>query len=281
MSNITIRELLEAGVHFGHQTARWNPQMRPYIYGARNGIHIIDLQKTVPAFNAAYTHVSSAVAHGETVLFVGTKKQAQDVVIEEAKRCGMYHVTHRWLGGTLTNFRTIKGSIERLKTIDRMQRDGTVEGLTKKERLKLDRERIKLEANLGGIKGMEGLPGVIFIVDTNKEHIAVAEARKLGIKIVAVVDSNSNPAGIDFPIPGNDDAIRAIRLFTSRIADAVMTGKRQHTSRFNTNQTGHEAEAAMLGEQEGDPEVSIKPTGLEMPEPEASATPDIPVTVDE
>lgn len=281
MSNITIRELLEAGVHFGHQTTRWNPQMRPFIYGARNGIHIIDLQKTVPAFNAAYNYVSNAVAHGEHVLFVGTKKQAQDVVIEEAKRCGMYHVTHRWLGGTLTNFRTIKGSIERLKDIDRMQRDNTVDALTKKERLKLERERAKLEANLGGIKGMEGLPGVIFIVDTNKEHIAVAEARKLGIKIVAVVDSNSDPEGIDFPIPGNDDAIRAIRLFTSRVADAVLTGKRQHTGRFNANQGNADMEMAMLGEQEGDPEVSIKPTGMEMPAPEASATPDAPLGAEE
>ena len=219
MPAASIRELLEAGVHFGHQ-ARWNPKMRDYIYGSRNGIHILDLQKTLPLFQDAFNFVSAAVSRGESCLFVGTKKQAQEVVRTQALRCGMYHVTHRWLGGTLTNFRTIKQSIERLKDIDRMLTDGTTDALTKKETLRLLREQEKLEANLGGIKSMDHLPGVIFIVDTNKEHIAVSEARKLGIKVVAILDTNSDPTGIDYPIPGNDDAIRAIELFASRVADA-------------------------------------------------------------
>jgi small subunit ribosomal protein S2 len=285
MSAISIRDLLEAGVHFGHQTARWNPRMRDYIYGARNGIHIIDLQKTVPLFNEAFNFVSSAVAHGESVLFVGTKKQAQEVIKTQALRCGMYHVTHRWLGGTLTNFRTIKQSIERLKRIDRMLTDGTADALTKKEALKLFREREKLEANLGGIKNMESLPGVVFIVDTNKEHIAVAEAKKLGIKVVAILDSNSNPGGINYPIPGNDDAIRAIELFACRIADAVLAGKRQHNERFSGTQN-HEpqfdAGPSMVVTADGEgPEVSIKPTGMELPTPEASATPEAPASTEE
>lgn len=274
MAIVSIRELLEAGVHFGHQTRRWNPKMRPYIYGARNGIYIIDLQKTVPLFDAAYNFVSSLVARGESVLFVGTKKQAQEVVRHHATRCGMFHVTHRWLGGTLTNFRTIKGSIDRLRTIERMLTDGTADNLTKKEVLRLHREREKLEANLGGIKNMEHLPGAVFIIDTLKEHIAVAEAQKLGIKIIAVLDTNADPDGIDFPIPGNDDAIRSIELFTSKIADAVIEGKMRHDERYS----GRTAvvEPGSLAAQEGGPEVSIKPAGMAMPTPEASATPDVP-----
>ncbi|MGC6416492.1 MAG: 30S ribosomal protein S2 [Bradymonadia bacterium] len=284
MAAVSIRDLLEAGVHFGHQTSRWNPRMREYIYGVRNGIHIVDLQKTVPLFDDAFNFVSAAVARGESVLFVGTKKQAQEVVKTQALRCGMYHVTHRWLGGTLTNFRTIKQSIERLKLIDRMLTDGTADALTKKETLKLFREREKLEANLGGIKNMESLPGVIFIVDTNKEHLAVAEAKKLGIKIVGILDTNSDPTGIDYPVPGNDDAIRAIELFASRIADAVTSGKRQHNERFSGSQADVDFEAAGVNPVSADgegPEVALKPAGMEMPTPEASATPEAPAATEE
>ena len=284
MAAVSIRDLLEAGVHFGHQTARWNPRMKEYIYGVRNGIHIIDLQKTVPLFDDAFNFVSAAVSRGESVLFVGTKKQAQEVVKTQALRCGMYNITHRWLGGTLTNFRTIKQSIERLKKIDRMLTDGTADALTKKETLKLFREREKLEANLGGIKNMESLPGVIFIVDTNKEHLAVAEAKKLGIKIVGILDSNSDPTGIDYPVPGNDDAIRAIELFASRVADAVLAGKRQHNERYSGSQAEGDFESAgvAVAPIEGDgPEVALKPAGMEMPTPEASATPDAPAATEE
>lgn len=283
MPAISIRELLEAGVHFGHQTARWNPKMREYIYGARNGIHIVDLQKTVPLFDDAFNFVSAAVSRGESVLFVGTKKQAQEVVRTQALRCGMYHVTHRWLGGTLTNFRTIKQSIDRLKNIDRMLTDGTTDALTKKETLKMFREREKLEANLGGIKNMSDLPGVIFIVDTNKEHIAVNEANKLGIKIVAILDTNSDPDRIDYPVPGNDDAIRAIELFASRIADAVIAGKRQHNERYSgAAESGQDAGGIVERSDDGEgPMVEIKPAGMEMPAPEASATPDVAVATEE
>lgn len=274
MPAIEIRELLEAGVHFGHQTARWNPKMRQYIYGARNGIHILDLQKTVPLFDQAFNYIQSIASRGESVLFVGTKKQAQEVVRAHAARCGMYHVTHRWLGGTLTNFRTIKGSIERLRRIERMLTDGTADALTKKEILKLYREQEKLESNLGGIKNMENLPGAVFIIDTLKEHIAVDEARKLGIKVVAIVDSNSDPDNIDYPIPGNDDAIRSIELFTARVADAVLAGRRNHNDRFSGGQDINFGEA-QLGQTEGGPSVSIKPAGMEMPKPAASASPDM------
>jgi len=223
---ITIRGMLEAGVHFGHQTTRWNPKMRPYIYGSRNGIHIIDLQLTQPKFMEAYNFVVRTVAQGHSVLFVGTKKQAQDVVREEADRCGMYYVTNRWLGGTLTNWRTVRTSIDRLKRIEQMAEDGTFEKLTKKEVLSLERQRMKLERNLGGIKNMDRLPGIIFIIDPRKERIAVAEGRKLDLQLVAVTDTNCDPDVVNFIIPGNDDAIRSIRLFTSRIADAVLLGKR-------------------------------------------------------
>ena len=222
---ITMRQLLEAGVHFGHQTKRWNPKMRPFIFGARNGIHIIDLQHTVRLFLRAYNFIVQTVANGDSVLFVGTKKQAQDVIEEEARRAGMFFVTNRWLGGTLTNFRTVKGSIERLRGIEKMAEDGTFERLSKKEVLHLERERIKLEKTIGGIKSMSGLPGAVFVIDAKKEHIAIAEARKLEIPVVAIADTNCDPDVIDYVIPGNDDAIRAIKLFTSKIADAVVEGR--------------------------------------------------------
>ena len=224
MSSITMKELLEAGVHFGHQTKRWNPKMKPFIFGARNGIYIIDLQKTVRLFKNAYNFVVEAARSGENVMFVGTKKQAQDSVAEEASRCNMFYVNQRWLGGMLTNFSTVKQSIDRLKRLDAMLTDGTAEAYTKKEALKFDKERQKLEKTLGGIKGMGRLPGVIFVVDPKNEEIAVSEAKKLGIKVVAIVDTNCDPDHIDYIIPGNDDAIRAIRLLTSKIADAVLEG---------------------------------------------------------
>ncbi|MEI8356149.1 MAG: 30S ribosomal protein S2 [Deltaproteobacteria bacterium] len=224
MSNITMKELLEAGVHFGHQTKRWNPKMKPYIFGARNGIYIIDLQKTVRLFKNAYSFVKGAIQDGETALFVGTKKQAQDSVAEEAQRCNMFYVNQRWLGGMLTNFATVKQSIDKLKRLDAMFADGSVEAYTKKEMLSLEKERGKLEKTLGGIKGMNKLPGVIFVIDPKNESIAISEARTLGIPVVAVVDTNCDPDPIDYVIPGNDDAIRAIRLLASKIADAVNEG---------------------------------------------------------
>ena len=224
-SAITMKQLLEAGVHFGHQTKRWNPKMKPYIFGARNGIYIIDLQKTVALARSAFRFVSDAAARGGSVLFVGTKKQAQDAVREQASRCTMFHVTNRWLGGTLTNFRTVKGSIDRLRGIEKMAEDGTFERLTKKEVLRLTREQEKLEKNLGGIKDMSKLPGVLYVVDPDKERIAIAEANKLEIPVVAVGDTNCDPDVIDYLIPGNDDAIRAIRLMSSKIADAVIEGR--------------------------------------------------------
>jgi len=227
-SAITMKQLLEAGVHFGHQTKRWNPKMKPYIFGARNGIYIIDLQRTVTLARQAFRFVSDAVAKGGTVLFVGTKKQAQDAIREEASRSSMFHVTNRWLGGTLTNFKTIKTGIDRLKTIEKMAEDGTYERLPKKEVASLEREREKLERNLGGIKEMNRLPAALFVIDTKKEYIAVHEANRLGIPVVAVVDTNCDPEGIDYVIPGNDDAIRSIRLFTSKVAEAAIEGKARH-----------------------------------------------------
>jgi len=224
MSNITMKELLEAGVHFGHQTKRWNPKMKPYIFGARNGIYIIDLQKTVRLFKSAYSFVADVAKNGESVLFVGTKKQAQDSISEEAQRCNMFYVNQRWLGGMLTNFSTVKQSIDRLKKLDAMFTDGSVEVYTKKEILELERERQKLEKTLGGIKGMNKLPGMMFVVDPKNETIAVSEATKLGIPVVAIVDTNCDPDSIDYVIPGNDDAIRAIRLLSSKMADAVLEG---------------------------------------------------------
>ncbi|MBI9101387.1 MAG: 30S ribosomal protein S2 [Spirochaetales bacterium] len=222
MAVVTMKNLLESGVHFGHQTKRWDPRMKKYIFAERNGIHIIDLQKTIVSIKEAYEVVRKIVHEGKTVLFVGTKKQAQQAVEREAARCGMFYVNNRWLGGMLTNFETIKRSIHRLKKIEKMEVDGTFDSLTKKEVSKLNKEKAKLEKNLGGIKDMKDLPGIIFIIDTRNEAIAVAEARRCGIPIIAVVDTNCDPTGIDYPIPGNDDAIRAITLFTQIIANAVV-----------------------------------------------------------
>ena len=222
MAVVTMKNLLESGVHFGHQVKRWDPRMKKYIFAERNGIHIIDLQKTIAAIKDGYDEVRRVTASGKSILFVGTKKQAQQAVQKEAERCGMFYVNNRWLGGMLTNFATIKKSLQRLKKIEKMEIDGTFENLTKKEVSALQKEKVKLEKNLGGIKEMKELPGCIFIIDTHKEQIAVAEARRMGIPIIAVVDTNCNPEGIDYPIPGNDDAIRAISLFTSIIANAVI-----------------------------------------------------------
>jgi small subunit ribosomal protein S2 len=227
---ITMKQLLEAGVHFGHQTKRWNPKMKPYIFGARNGIYIIDLQKTVGLARGALRFVSDAVARGGSVLFVGTKKQAQDAIREEASRSGQFFVTNRWLGGTLTNFKTVKQGIDRLKTIEKMAADGTYERLPKKEVAQLEREREKLERNLGGIKELSRLPSALFVIDTKKEHIAVHEANRLGIPVVAVVDTNCDPEGIEYVIPGNDDAIRSIRLFTGKVAEACLEGKGRYAA---------------------------------------------------
>ena len=226
MVSVTMKELLEAGVHFGHQVRRWNPKMKEYIFGERNGIYIIDLQKTQRMFREAISFVTNLIAEdkGKTVLFVGTKRQAQDAIREESEKCSQYYVNQRWLGGLLTNFQTVQKSIKRLKDLEAMQTDGRYEKLTKKERIKLDRERESLNKNLSGIKSMTRLPDAIFIIDVKKEEIAVAEANRLGIPIVAVVDTNCSPEGIDYVIPGNDDALRAVRLFASRISDAILEG---------------------------------------------------------
>ncbi|MBO8458587.1 MAG: 30S ribosomal protein S2 [Spirochaetes bacterium] len=222
MAVVTMKSLLESGVHFGHQVKRWDPRMKKYIFAERNGIHIIDLQKTILSIKEAYEAVRKVVSSGKSVLFVGTKKQAQQTIAKEAERCGMYYVNNRWLGGMLTNFSTIKKSLIRLKKLEKMESDGTFDSLTKKEIASIQKEKSKLEKNLGGIKEMKELPGIIFIVDTRNEAIAVAEANRMGIPVVAVVDTNCNPNGITYPIPGNDDAIRAISLFTQIIANAVI-----------------------------------------------------------
>jgi len=224
-SNITMKELLESGVHFGHQTKRWNPKMKPYIFGARNGIYIVDLQKTVHMFNTAYNFIMNMVSEGGSVLFVGTKKQARDSIYEEANRSEMFYVHNRWLGGMMTNFQTIKKSINRLNHLNDIENDGSINLYPKKERLQLGKERQKLDANLGGIRNMKRVPGAVFIVDPKNENIAVREARRLNIPIVTIVDTNCDPDLIDYIIPGNDDAIRAIRLITSRIADACIKGR--------------------------------------------------------
>ncbi|MFP4474454.1 MAG: 30S ribosomal protein S2 [Desulfatibacillaceae bacterium] len=231
MSYVTMKELLEAGVHFGHQTKRWNPKMKPYIFGARNGIYIVDLQKTVRMFRTAYDFVVDTVANGGRVLFVGTKKQARESIYEEANRCEMFYVQNRWLGGMLTNFQTIKHSIDRLNYLNQIMLDGTINMFPKKERLLMEKERIRLDNNLGGIKNMTRLPDAMFVVDPKNELIAVREARRLNIPVVAVVDTNCDPDDIDYIIPGNDDAIRAIRLITSRIADACIKGQERLAER--------------------------------------------------
>lgn len=225
MSVVTMKELLEAGVHFGHQTRRWNPKMKPYIFTERNGIYIVDLQQTVRKMEEAYNFVRDLAAEDKEILFVGTKKQAQETIEYEAQRCGMHYVNQRWLGGMLTNFKTISQRIEALHRLNEMEEDGTFDVLPKKEVIKLRLERDKLERNLGGIKNMKKLPAAIFIVDPRKERIAVAEARKLGIPIIAIVDTNCDPDEIDYVIPGNDDAIRAVKLIASKIADAVLEGR--------------------------------------------------------
>jgi small subunit ribosomal protein S2 len=230
MPKLDMRELLEAGVHFGHQTKRWNPKMKPYIFGARNGIYIIDLAKTVRLFDNAFQFVADTVASGRSVLFVGTKKQAQEIVAQEALRSDQFFITHRWLGGTLTNFRTIRKSIERLKVLEKMSQDGSYSRYTKKEQLQFEREREKLEQALGGIKHMEKPPGAIFLIDPKKEHIAIKEAGRLGIPVIGLVDTNCDPDGVDYVIPGNDDAIRSISLFTARIADACLEGGKRRAA---------------------------------------------------
>ena len=250
--SISMKELLEAGVHFGHQTRRWNPKMKPYIFGSRNGIHIIDLQKTVSLFSKACDFIVRAVADGYPVLFVGTKKQAHDAIVEESERCGMFYVVNRWLGGTLTNFQTIRNGVARLKELESMKNDGSINRYTKKEIMKMEKELLKLEKNLGGIKNMDELPGAVFIVDPKKEAIAVNEVRKLGIPLVAIADTNCDPDDIDYIIPGNDDAIRAIRLITSKIADACTEGHNLAEERLRA-----EADAEKEKEEEEKPEEII------------------------
>src|SRR4051812_2302566 len=240
---ITMRQLLEAGVHFGHQTKRWNPKMKPYIFGARNGIYIVDLQKTVRLAREAFKFISDVCSRGQSVLFVGTKKQAQDAVIEESVRAGQFHVTNRWLGGTLTNFKTIKSGIDRLKALEKMSGDGTFEKLPKKEVAVLQNEMEKLKKNLGGIQEMTRLPGCLFVIDPKKEHIAIHEATRLGIPIVGLVDTNCDPEGIDHVIPGNDDAIRSIRLFCSKIGDAAIEGKARYAAHGGGQEQQGEGEA--------------------------------------
>ncbi len=273
MVSVTMKELLEAGVHFGHQVRRWNPKMKEYIFGERNGIYIIDLQKTQRMFRDALAFVTNAIAEdrGKTVLFVGTKRQAQDAVREEAERSGQYFVNQRWLGGLLTNFQTVQKSIKRLKELEAMQTDGRYEKLTKKERIKLDREREGLNKNLSGIKSMNRLPDIVFIIDVRKEEIAVAEANRLGIPIVAVVDTNCSPEGIDYVIPGNDDALRAVRLFASRIADSILEGQ----------QIATEGGVAAQPEEDGAGIEAAAPTGVEAETgvAEPAAAPKAPVAI--
>jgi small subunit ribosomal protein S2 len=263
---LNMKELLEAGVHFGHQTKRWSPKMKPYIFGSRNGIHIIDLQKTVKLFNEIGEFVTRTVSEGRSVLFVGTKKQAHDAVIEESERCGMYYVVNRWLGGTLTNFQTIKKSIARLKELESMKLDGTINRYTKKEVLKMEKEMEKLEKNIGGIKDMDELPGAVFIVDPKREHIAVKEVKKIGIPVIAITDTNCDPDDIDYIIPGNDDAIRSIKLLCSKIADACVAGHAFAEERLRAEAEAMKAadkdlpeKAAAPEEKKDGPEVIVVP----------------------
>ncbi|MBI5187066.1 MAG: 30S ribosomal protein S2 [Nitrospinae bacterium] len=270
--SVSMKELLEAGSHFGHQTRRWNPKMEKYIYGDRNGIHIIDLQKTLKKFRDAYAFIKDLSFKKGKVLFVGTKKQAQDLIMEEAIRCGMFFVNKRWLGGTLTNFATIKKSIARLKQIEKMKEDGTYENLPKKETIKLDKELEKLQKFLGGIKDMDGHPDAIFIVDPRKEKIALAEANKLGIPVISVVDTNCDPDKVDFVIPANDDAIRSIRLFSSKIADAVIEGREAASSareteeacvKTNESRARREIKETAVGEGTEESQVEEQPAAME------------------
>ena len=250
---VTMRELLEAGVHLGHRTKRWNPKMRRYIYGTRNGVHIVDLRQTLKLFNKACETVENLVSRGGQVLFVGTKRQAMEIVKEEAGRCGMHSVTNRWLGGTLTNFRTIKGLIDRMRAIETMRVDGTFSSLSKKEVLLIEKEYLRLEKFVGGIRELNGLPSIVILIDTNKEAIAVSEANKLGITIIAIADTNCDPDPIDIPIPGNDDAIRSIKLVTSRIADVCIEAskKRKGTPKSSSDLSG------LATPSEGGPKVEV------------------------
>jgi small subunit ribosomal protein S2 len=274
---ISMRALLEAGVHFGHNTGRWNPKMKQFIFGARNGIHIIDLQHTVKLFRQAFQAVVDTTSRGDTVLFVGTKKQAQDVIVEEASRSNQHYVTQRWLGGTLTNFKTVKGSLDRLRGLEKMEEDGTLFALTKREQVMIRRDRDKLLKSLGGIKQMTKLPGMMFVIDPHKEHIAVDEARKLEIPVVAITDTNCDPDKIDFVIPGNDDAIRAIKLFAARIADAAILGAKVYKENARTRgakEAEEPGERIIHVSSGGDgPRVEMS-TGGSMFNPEASASPD-------
>lgn len=236
MPQITMRELLEAGVHFGHQTRRWNPKMKPYVFGARNGIYIIDLQKTVDQARAACDFASKVTSEGKKLLFVGTKKQAKDVVEEEARRSGMYFVTNRWLGGMLTNYQTVKASIDRLKKIETLKASADWNDVPKKEQARYNRDLEKLKKSLGGIEDMKKLPGAIFVIDTEKEHIAIKEAKKLGIPTIAVVDTNCDPSGVNYVIPGNDDAIRSVRLFAKLIADSCLEGVKTYQEKLRAQE---------------------------------------------
>lgn len=248
--NVTVKELLEAGTHYGHQCRRWNPRMKPYIFGERNGVHIIDLQKTVRCVKKALDFIESLAAKRGTVLFVGTKRQAQELTAENSKRCGMYYVNNRWLGGTLTNNNTIRKSINRLRRLEKMASDGTYDKLTKKEVITLERQREKLERNLGGIKDMQGLPKALFITDSHREHIAVKEAQKLKIPIVAITDTNANPQGIDYVIPANDDSHKSLEIMIKAAADAVLDGKRNMSS-DDDKVTASEAKEGTIFDKEG------------------------------
>jgi small subunit ribosomal protein S2 len=245
MSHITMKEMLVAGMHFGHQTHRWNPKMKPFIFGARNKIYIINLDKTLPLFNKAYDFIEDQIAKGGNMIFVCTKQQGQEIIKEEAQRCGMYFINKRWLGGMLTNFQTIRKSIDRLKLIEGMIADGSIHKYKKKEALGMEKELGKLERNLGGIKDMRSLPSILFVVDPKRERISINEANRMGIPVVALVDTNCDPEGIDHLIPGNDDALRSIRLITSKIADAVLAGKSRRRE-----SAAEEVEAAMLAQEE-------------------------------
>jgi small subunit ribosomal protein S2 len=276
MVTITMKELLEAGVHFGHETKRWDPKMKPFIFGARDGIYIIDLQKTVQMYREAYEFVRDVAARGDYVLFVGTKRQAQESIREEATRCNMFYVNHRWLGGMLTNYQTIKKSIDRLNRLEQMRTEEIFELLPKKEILQLEKERIRLEKSLGGIKMMDHLPGAVFIIDAKKERIAVNETKKLGIPSVGIVDTNCNPEEITYPIPGNDDAIRAIRLLSSRMADAVIEGRQEYEKQLQEQM--EEEEPAPGPEEEAvetaSVDVSTEASPQTEPEPEEEANPE-------
>jgi small subunit ribosomal protein S2 len=271
LATITMKELLEAGVHFGHQTKRWNPKMKEYIFGERNGIYIIDLQKTLKMFKEASKFVQELAADGKIVLFVGTKRQAQDAIAEEATKCGGFYINQRWLGGLLTNWVTVQKSVKRLKELDEMATDGRYELLPKKEVIKLERERKHLQANLAGIKNMSRLPDAVFVIDSNKEQIAVREARKLGIPVVAVVDTNCDPSEVDYVIPGNDDALRAIRLFTSKISDSIAEGAQLMTDKQVADMTAASEQAQAREMQQAEDAAAA----LELRAQEAAAASDL------